>query len=111
MDKIQSYRQIIRQILQEQAHPYTHSDQVEAQIICDMEQDHYQLNYVGWHGDQRVFGPVLHFDIKDGKVWVQYNGTELAIGQILTEAGVPASDIVLGFRTPFKRQFTGYAVS
>ena len=48
--------------------------------------------------------------IKDGKVWVQYNGTELAIAQILMGKGVPASDIVLGFHTPFKRQFSGYAV-
>ncbi len=111
MDKREQYRQIIRNILQEHAHPYTHSNDVEAQIICDTDQDHYQLCYVNWNGHKRVFGLVLHFDIKDDKIWVQYNGTETAIAERLTQAGVPPSDIVLGFHAPYKRQFTGYAVS
>jgi hypothetical protein len=111
MDKVQQYRQIIRQILAEQAHPYAHSSDVEPEIICDTENDHYQLAYVGWEDQKRVFNLILHFDIKDGKIWVQYNGTEVAIAQLLTEKGVPASDIVLGFHSPFKRQFSGYAVT
>jgi hypothetical protein len=111
MDKVQQYRQIIRQILTEQAHPYAHSSDVEPEIICDNENDHYQLAYVGWEDQKRVFNLILHFDIKDGKIWVQYNGTEIAIAQSLTEKGVPASDIVLGFHSPFKRQFSGYAVT
>jgi hypothetical protein len=111
MDKLQQYRQIIRQILTEQAHPYGFSDDVETEIICDTEHDHYQLTYIGWEGQKRVFHLILHFDIKDGKIWVQHNGTEIAIAKLLTEQGVPASDIVLGFHSPFKRQFSGYAVA
>jgi hypothetical protein len=34
-----------------------------------------------------------------------------AIAQVLLEKGVPASDIVLGFHSRFKRQFSGYAVT
>ena len=111
MDKLSQYRQIIRQILKDQAHPYAHSNDVETEIICDTEQDHYQLTYIGWEGQQRIFSLILHFDIKDGKIWVQHNGTELAIAQILTEQGVPESHIVLGFHSPFKRQFSGYALA
>ncbi|MEH1872195.1 element excision factor XisI family protein [Nostoc sp.] len=22
-----------------------------------------------------MFGPVMHFDIQNGKIWIQYNGT------------------------------------
>lgn len=111
MDKLQRYRQIVRQVLTEQAHPYAHSDDVETEVICDTEHDHYQLSYVGWEDQQRIFNLILHLDIKDGKIWVQYNGTEAAIAQLLVEKGVPASDIVLGFHSPFKRQFSRYAVS
>jgi hypothetical protein len=111
MDKLSQYREIIRQVLAEQAHPYSHSDDVETEVICDTEHDHYQLTYVGWEGQQRVFNLILHFDIKDGKIWIQYNGTEIAIAQVLTEKGVPPSDIVLGFHSPFKRQFSGYAIA
>jgi XisI protein len=34
-----------------------------------------------------------------------------AIAKLLTDRGVPASDIVLGFHSPFKRQFSGYALA
>lgn len=111
MDKVQQYRQLVKDILQEQAHPYNDSQEVEPSIICDIENDHYQLAYIGWEDQRRVFGIILHFDIKDGKIWVQYNGTELPIAEILTERGVPKTDIVLGFHSPFKRQFDGYAVA
>jgi hypothetical protein len=111
MDKLQQYRQIIQDILAEQAHPYAHSPNVDAQIIYDTKNDHYQLCYVGWEEQQRIFGVVLHFDIKDAKIWIQYNGTELPIAQLLTEKGVPNSDIVIGFHSPFKRQFSGYSVA
>ena len=111
MDKLQQYRQIVRQLLTEQAHPYTYSSDVETEIICDMEHDHYQLSYVGWEDQQRIFNLILHFDIKDGKIWIQHNGTETAIAQELVQKGVSASDIVLGFHSPFKRQFSGYAVT
>jgi hypothetical protein len=111
MDKLQRYRQIIRQILTEQAHPYTHSNDVETEIICDTEHDHYQLTYIGWEGQQRVFNLILHLDIKDGKIWIQHNGTEMSIAQILRDNGVSTYDIVLGFHSPFKRQFSGYAIA
>ena len=50
MDKLQQYRQIIQQLLTENAEPYTHSDDVEAEVICDTQNDHYQLTYIGWNG-------------------------------------------------------------
>jgi len=111
MDKLQSYRQIIVDILREQAHPYTFSSDVDTEIICDSEHDHYQLVYIGWDNQQRVFNLILHFDIKNEKIWIQHNGTELSIAKILMERGIPDSDIVIGFHSPFKRQFSGYSVS
>ncbi|HTL88332.1 MAG TPA: element excision factor XisI family protein [Leptolyngbya sp.] len=67
--------------------------------------------YVGWEDQQRIVNLILHFDIKDGKIWIQHHGTEIAIAQVLKQQGVLASDIVLGFHSPFKRQFSGYAVT
>jgi len=110
MDKIEKYRQFITQILTEHFQICTTNDTVKAQLIFDSEHDHYQLNYIGWQGDKRVFGPVMHFDIEDGKIWIQYNGTEESIAERLVQMGVPNSDIVLGFHSAFKRQFTPYAV-
>ncbi|MDJ0501899.1 MAG: element excision factor XisI family protein [Nostocales cyanobacterium LE14-WE4] len=38
-------------------------------------------------------------------------GTEDDIAANFVTAGVPKDDIVLGFQSPFMRQFTEYAVS
>ena len=67
--------------------------------------------YSGWHNKKRIFGPVLHLDIKGGKIWIQWNGTEDDIAAELVALGVPKHDIVLGFHTPMLRQYTEYAVS
>ncbi|NES73335.1 MAG: XisI protein [Okeania sp. SIO2D1] len=110
MDKLERYREFIKKILTEHAQISTTTDMVKAELIFDSEHDHYQLAYVGWQEYQRVFGPVMHLDIQNGKIWLQYNGTEESIAERLVGMGVPASDIVIGFHSPFKRQFTGYAV-
>ncbi len=85
--------------------------EIETELICDTTRDHYQIVHVGWQGDRRVYGCILHLDIKDGKIWLQHNGTENDIAQELVEMGVSKSDIVIGFHSPFKRQFTEYAIN
>ncbi|NEU73046.1 XisI protein [Hassallia byssoidea VB512170] len=110
MDNIERYRQFVKQILSEHAQIATTTDTVKAELIFDTERDHYQLAYVGWQRDKRVFGPVMHFDIQEGKILIQYNGTEESVAERLVYMGVPTNDIVIGFHSSFKRQFTGYAV-
>ena len=110
MASLEKYRACIQRLLTERAQQG--GDQgVEAQTIFDTERDHYQLLYSGWHQKKRIFGPVLHLDIKDGKIWIQWNGTEDDIAAELVACGVPKHDIVLGFHTPMLRKYTEYAVS
>jgi aspartyl-tRNA synthetase len=109
MDKLIQYRTLIKNELSEFKHDRGKPN-VETQLIFDTEHDHYQVTSVGWDKKQRVHGIILHVDIRDGKIWIQYNGTETDIAQSLVAAGVPKSDIVLGFHSPFKRQFTEFAV-
>ena len=109
MASLEKYRACIQRLLTKRAEQG--GDQwVEAQTIFDTERDHYQLLYSGWRNKKRIFGPVLHLDIKDGKVWIQWNGTEDDIAAELVALGVPKHDIVLGFHTPLLRQYTEYAV-
>jgi hypothetical protein len=109
VDKLVQYRQAIRTLLTDYAR-YTSDDEVETQLIFDSEHDHYQLVYVGWENQRRVYGCVLHFDVKNQKVWIQQNGTEIGVAQELVKLGVDKQDIVIGFHSPSKRQFTEYAV-
>jgi hypothetical protein len=111
MDKLTHYRQIVQQLLGEYATIGTPDPDIETQIVFDTERNHYQLMNVGWKNQRRVYGCFLHIDIKDGKVWLQHNGTEFEITEELVKLGISKQDIVIGFHSPFKRQFTDYAVS
>ncbi len=111
MAKLDEYREAIRTLLEDYAKLGKDGSDVENELIFDAVRDHYQLVHVGWIGERRIYGCVLHLDIKNGKVWVQHNGTESDIAAELAEQGVAKSDIVIGFHSPFSRQFTEYAVS
>jgi hypothetical protein len=108
---IEKYRQYIRQLLTERAQRSSslqNTQEYEVQTIFDTDSDRYQLLYVGWRGNKREFGCILHLDIKDGKIWIQHDGTEVGIANQLVEMGVPKHDIVLAFHEPDIRQFTDF---
>ena len=111
---VEQYRQYIQQLLLERVERTAQSPTpslTETQVIFDEKRDHYQLVHVGWRRNgRRNYGCFLHLDIKDGKIWIQHNGTEDDIANALVELGVPKTDIVLGFHDPFMRQYTDFAV-
>jgi XisI protein len=110
MDRLSLYRRYVQQLLTQYASYSSSDSEVETQFVFDQERDHYQLAYVGWEKQRRVYGVAIHIDIKNNKVWIQHNGTEIEIGEELAEMGIPKQDIVVGFHSPFKRKFTEYAV-
>ncbi|BAZ16227.1 fdxN element excision controlling factor protein XisI [Calothrix sp. NIES-4071] len=110
MAKIDEYREAIQKLLTEYAEEDSDEENVELQNVFDTLHDHYQLLYVGWENRKRIFGPVMHLDIKNEKIWIQWNGTELDIAAQLMSMGVAREDIVLGFHTPYMRQYSDFAV-
>jgi hypothetical protein len=52
----------------------------------------------------------MHVDIRDGKFWIEHDGTEYGIANELVDAGVPKEHIVLAFHEPELRQYTEFAV-
>jgi hypothetical protein len=111
MEQVERYRQIIRSILQEYAQYKPSAGDIQTELICDEAQDHYELIHAGWNRHYRIHGSVLHLDIRDGKVWIQHDGTPDDIAGELVKAGIPKEHIVLAFKAPEIRQHTGYAVS
>jgi hypothetical protein len=111
MDKVSLYRQYIQELLTQRAKLRSPSDPVESETIFDIVSDRYQLVNVGWKdASTRIYGCVLHVDIKDGKIWIQHDGTEDAIADQLVALGVPKQDIVLAYHAPHVRQYTEFAV-
>ncbi|MBG1257727.1 XisI protein [Nostoc commune] len=112
MDTRIGYREIIKNILQSQA-DYRASlpDAYSSQVIFDDERGQYLVLDIGWNGDQYLHSTPIHLNLIGDKVWIQYDDTEEGIANDLTGAGVSKSDIVLGFRHPKVRQYTGFAVA
>src|SRR5438552_18945901 len=110
MDRLESYRTVVRRVIEEYAQYKPSHGQIETEAIVDPELDHYEVMHVGWDGVRRVHGAVVHIDIHGGKVWVQYDGTSRPVAEELVEAGLPCEDIVLGFHPAELRQLTGFGV-
>jgi hypothetical protein len=110
MEKLESYRTYIKQLLSDYASLSPSDGEAETEIIFDTERDRYQVVRTGWKNRYPMYGCVLHLDIKDGKIWIHHDGTEIGIADELVNLGVPKSDIVLAFHEPLVRQYTGFAV-
>jgi len=110
MDKIEKYREYIQKLIIDYAESDLSDEQVDVQLVFDTVRDHYQWLNVGWIELKRVYRCVMHFDIKNAKIWLQENLTEENPAEDLIAMGVPREDIILGLHPPYKRKYTGYGV-
>lgn len=104
-----NYSQIIQDILSNHSANDV-ANGTEIQLLFDTERHHYQVLNIGWKEQRIIYGVIIHVDIKDQKIWIQRDGTEIGIANELIAAGISKEDIVLGFHAPYKRQFTDFAV-
>jgi XisI protein len=110
MDKLNRYRQIIQDILTAHSQIKPAYGDIEMGTLFDCERDRFQVLRAGWLQKSRVYGVLIHIDIKDEKLWIQYDGTEVGVANELMEQGIPKDAIVLAYHSPFMRQYDGFAV-
>ena len=110
MEKSTAYRSIIKDVIRAEAQP-PNVGEIEVATLFDDESGHYQLLYFGWNQKKRTFAVILHLRLHNGKVWIERGGTADGIANALLAAGVPREEIVLAFHSPWKRQFTEFAVA
>lgn len=105
-----NYPEIVQNILENHAKNCSNR-QTEVKLLFDRERDRYQVMNIGWQELTRVFGCIIYIEIKEDKIWIERDGTEIGVANELVEAGVPKQDIVLAFKAPYKRKFTDFAAS
>jgi hypothetical protein len=112
-NKVAAYQKLLTDVLEEYAADYNRNalGDTKAQVLCDYQSNHFQLMRLGWRNGDYRFGVIFHFDIRDGKIWLQENRTDILIAQELVERGVPKDDIVLGLQPAQDRAYTGYATA
>jgi XisI protein len=108
-EKQTHYRELVRQLLHADAQAIrpSHGD-IEALVLVDERQESVMLIYIGWSGNVRHHDVMVHARMRDGKVWIERDGTAEGFATTLVAAGVPAEDIVLAFQHPRKRPYTGF---
>jgi hypothetical protein len=113
MDKIKDYQAKIVALLKEYSQQYDAKyPELKDEVICDYQNNHFQLVTSGWEDNRYRYIISFHFHIKeDGKVWLLVNNTDIRIAEELVIKGVPRTDIVLGFQRPIHRQFTDFATA
>jgi XisI protein len=104
------YKDLVKRIITEYAAYKISYGEVETETIFDDAIGHYQLMHIGWIGQRRIHGCLLHVDVRDGKEWIQHDGTEEGIANELVEAVVPRDQIVLAFHHPETRKLTDFAI-
>ncbi|BAY90810.1 MULTISPECIES: XisI protein [unclassified Tolypothrix] len=111
MAELEQYREYIQGLLTKYGSYQAVEEDVEIQLIFDTMRDHYQILEIGWDGYDRIYNCVIHLDIKNEKIWIQRNMTDVQIAEDLAEMGVPRDDIVLGLQPSNLRQYTQYGVA
>lgn len=95
--KLDKYRRILQHVVENHADASRREDQVEIVPICDNVHDNYLIMRIGWDRVGRAHHILFHFRLKEGKVWIEWDGIEYGIAHDLLEAGIPKEDIVMAF--------------
>lgn len=109
MDSIAHYKEIIQHLIHQYASYKPSHGEITTEAVIDSKLEHYEVIHVGWDGERRVHGCIIHIDIIGDKVWIQYDGTSPGIALELVDAGIPREAIVLGFHPAGVRHHTGFA--
>ncbi|NJL91996.1 MAG: XisI protein [Coleofasciculaceae cyanobacterium SM2_1_6] len=120
MTKSSNYRQIIKKLLTGYYEMAVQGSinlnkieldklETDERLAFDEERDQYLWFCSGWEGKNRVRHINMYLQIKDSKIWVEEDNTDLWVVDDLLAAGIPKQDIVLGFHHPSKRAFTEFA--
>lgn len=100
-----SRNQIIEQVLTQISQLLDKDEDTEAILSFDPQRGQYILMSDGWVAHERFYHPVVHLELKkDGIIWLRCDNTDLGIGEMLIEKGIPKHEIIPAFYSPQMRK-------
>ena len=81
MEKL-NYPEIVQSILENHT-KHCSNRHTEVKCLFDTERDRYQVINIGWQDLTRVFGCIIYIEIKEGKIWIERDGTEVGMANEL----------------------------
>ncbi len=111
MEKIAQHKSIVKEELAYyQSIKIYNAPQLARHLIINATETEFLLMDVGWFKDRYISDLVFHLEIKNDKVWVHADNTDIEIAEKLAQAGIPKSDIGLAFVPSYAKDMVEYAV-
>ena len=94
-------KQIIRELIDRLA-KVDATEPTDATIkVADDSSGHYLLFNNTWKDGRRYYGCFLHNDVNpDGKIWIQHDGTDQNVSELMMEAGILRRKLCWDFSRP-----------
>lgn len=109
MDTLKKRQDIIKNIIKRFDTPYKllpTTEEMEQQAVIDDKNGQYMLFITGWEDNHtRIYDTIFHISLKEGKIHIQNDTTEVSVATLLIEQGIPPEDIVLNYIAPYKRKY------
>ena len=108
---LDQYQQAIASVFQEWEKLPANGSSFRIIGVLDNQRNRYLLEHVESGGAQPVARTLAYLEICQDKIWVQVDNTEVGIATQLVAAGIPKSQIVLGFYPPAMSQLGEFALA
>lgn len=92
MDKVNHYRQILQQVLEDFSQWMSKGNPIQLLPVCDMNHDEYLIISLGCENDRREHAIVFHAQLRNGLIFIEADWTE-DLSDDLIAAGIDEKDM------------------
>jgi hypothetical protein len=89
--------QILSEVIREWGETGSSFDPIDMEVIADEQSGNFLLVGVGWRGDERIHHMYFHARVREGKIWIEWDGIDPSILDELLQRGIPRHQMVFGF--------------
>lgn len=112
MDKLKNDARIIQNILAKHSqHKAEDASNLSNKLIIGSTSQDFMLLEMGWQNKRYQHHILFHIELKDEKIWVHQDNTDVGIAYEIEAAGIARDKIVLGFVPPYAQGVQGFAVA
>jgi hypothetical protein len=98
--QLNSYVQTLCEVVREWGETGSSLHPIDSEIICDLQSGNVLLVGVGWRKEERIHNMYFHARVRQGKIWIEWDGIDPSIIEELLQRGIPRDIMVFGFLHP-----------
>ncbi len=98
MDPLKPYDRTVDELVEQYAAEWKPHDGTSLDAVTDPKHGHYQIVRSGWKEGRFIHACLVHLTVRDDKVQLLRNDTEVEWDRELIDRGVAPEDIALAFR-------------